>query len=483
MESSQEKINKDKEVSVWYMSELLKWHELGLLPAKNNQDIEYYCSFSGAYDVASGFQGMITLVHGPSGCVESFTMNRPFPGSSGKFKPKAYSSNMDLSDVVFGAHNKLSQAIIQVDREKSPHLILVITNCCADIIGEDVDAVIKKIRRQVKADVISVETGGCSGDGFRAGADKAFKRIFEYVSSKTKRPTERTGLPSVNIFTKRISGRPAELEEVAELERLLGKARVTVNTVIRLGSHYDDLLRIPKAHCNAALCYLYGDGPMEYLNALFKQPYTKANFPIGLEGTLKWLKEILEVLGLARNLLTDDPEVEEYRKKIDAARRRYEGREAFIWMPGEKGLALARFAAEVGMKPYLFTSSYFAVKELNDTMKLYIKDGYDFPTILTGKNEILAAYKEQSPENLPILFMPKKFWTGELPTATINCFADPILGLRGIDVLLGSMEKALSRAGKKDYALFNRYVETRLHAIPWDIEGPVINGSTDKKGD
>ncbi|MFZ3090602.1 MAG: nitrogenase component 1 [Nitrospirota bacterium] len=475
IDRSESKNPAEKRMSVWYLSELLQWSKLGLLPARNNMDIEYYCSFLGAYEIASCFQGVATLVHGPSGCVESFNSTRVYPGDSKRFKPKSLSTDMQLNDVIYGASDKLSKAILNVDEKLNPFLILILTNCCADIIGENISAVANKLSGRVKADIINIETGGCSGYGFRKGADRVFEILFDHVADK-RNCLEKNPEPTINLFTKRISGRPAEVKEIEELSRLLGKIGVKLNTVIRLGTHYDDLLRIPLAKVNATLCYLFGDGPMQYLNKLFGQPYAKVTFPIGLRGTLDWIKGIAKILEIDSNRLINDPEVELYHKKIEEAQRKYRGREAFIWMPGEKGLAMARFAAELGMKPYLFSMSYFAVEELRDTIDFLLEDGYDFPAVLTGKQDIMLAYNDRSPSEMPILFMPKKFWTGELPTTTVNFFADPILGFKGIDYLLTSIGKAASTAGKKDYSLFNRFVESRFDAVRWDMEGPAIKG-------
>lgn len=463
----------ERRVSVWRLSELQQWGKRGLLPAKRNMDIEYYCSFLGAYEIASGFQGVSVLVHGPSGCVESFQTTRPFPGSSARNRPKVLSTDMRLNDVVYGAAGKLATAIVQTDRELHPSLIVILTNCCADIIGEDVGTVIRKVGK-VGADIIHVESGGCSGNGFRVGADRVFEALFAHVASKPRPP--RTGQPSVNVLTKRLSGRPAELADLAELKRLLAKCGIAVNTSLCLGATYDDLRRVPSAHANASLCYLFGDAPMQELARKFGQPYAKATFPIGVQGTLDWVQAITSVLGLDPRPLLEDPEVAAYREKIECARRRYGGREAFIWAPGEKGLALARFAAEVGMRPCLYSMGYLMAEELRDTIDLLLEAGYDFPAVLTGKQDILLSYADRPPEERPVLIMPRKFWTGELPTATVNPFADSILGLKGIDVLLASIDRAIATAGRKDYGLFNRFVETRFEAVKWPLDGPAIAG-------
>lgn len=472
-------LESERRISVWRLSELQQWSKLGLLPSKRNMDIEYYCSFLGAYEIASGFRDVAVLVHGPSGCVESFQTTRPYPGASAQHKPKPLSTDMRLKDVVYGAGEKLSKAIVQTDRELRPALIVVLTNCCADIIGEDVGAAIRKVLSGVRADLIHVESGGCSGNGFRIGADRVFEALFAHVATKPVPP--RTAEPSVNLFTKRLSGRPAEVADVREVQRLLARCGIALNTTVCLGASYDDLRRIPSAHANASFCYLFGDAPMQVLCERFGQRFAKTTFPIGLQGTLDWVRAIASVLGVDAKPLLEDPEVAQYRQKIEEARRRYAGREAFIWAPGEKGLAFARFAAELGMRPCLYSMGYLMAEELRATIDLVLEGGHDFPAVLTGKQDILLSYADRPPAERPILIMPRKFWTGELPTATINPFADSILGLKGIDVLLAGLDRAVATAGRKDYGLFNRFVETRFEAKRWDLDGPAIAGVPDRQ--
>ncbi len=475
---SEEISNKESEfVSIWYLSELVKWWEKGLLPARSNLDIEYYCSFLGAYEVATFFTDVPALVHGPSGCTESFNATRAYPGETKAHRPSAWSTALNHDDVVFGAYKKLQDAIVELDKQVSPKLITVLTNCCADIIGEDLKGAIATVKSIVTADIVQLETGGCSGDGFRKGADLVFRALFDYVASNSKKTIHKSAGPSINLFTKRLSGRPAELREVQELKRLLGKLGIEINSIIRLGSTYDDLMSIPCATANASLCYVFGDDPMKALQERFNQPFAAATYPIGLKGTINWLTRIAELVDIDASILEKDEEIQKYQEKIDCWRKKYSGRRAFIWMPGEKGLAMCRFVTELGMKPYLFAMSYQTVAEQINTIRLFLDEGYDIPAVLSGKEVIMREFQNSSQNDKPLLFMPRKFWAGELPTATVNFFGDQMLGLAGIDFLLEAMDKAVKEAGKKDYALFNRYIENRIPAKQWNISGPAFDGA------
>ncbi|NIR48621.1 hypothetical protein GWO43_09295 [candidate division KSB1 bacterium] len=466
--------DKESKFSRWKLSELVSWNERNLLPTYQNQDIENYCTFHGALDVLSWFApDVATLVHGSAGCVTSFSSSRAYPNCH-EFRPKPYSTAMNSTDIVYGAEKKLSDSLVEVDRRHHPKVIVVMTNCCSYIIGENRSDAVKKVADKVKADILELEIGGCSGHGFRKGADLAFDLLFNYVAKKVTSPIPPPE-PSINLFTKRVSGRPAENQDVREMSRLLEKIGVRLNTVLRMGASLDDLYRIPNATANMAFCFTLGHAPLVRLNKLFGQPYAPSTFPMGLRGTLRWVDSVAKLVGV-KNTLHDDAEVEKYRAKVEELKVRLAGREAYIWQPGDKGLATALFAEDLGLKPYLFNMSYYLQKKLRKTVDYVLENGHDFTAILSGKQEVLLKAREKRHAERPLLFMPKKFWLGELPTVTFNFFVDPVLGFKGIDFLLREVEYALAHAGQKDYRLFNRYIETRFHAVDWKIDGPPMRG-------
>ena len=287
--------------------------------------------------------------------------------------------------------------------------------------------------------------------------------------------------PSINLFTKRISGRPAELADVAEIQRLLDKIGVDVNTVVRLGTSFDQLMALRHAQANATLCFTFGRGPLESLQHLFGQSYVPMTFPLGLEGTLVWVEQVANLLGVT-NTLPQDPEVERAREKITELTKRLAGRKAYIWQPGEKGLATAVFTAELGMKPVLFGMNYYMEEQLRPTVEMMLARGYDIDLVVAGQYEMLMKAREVPLDERPLIFMPKKFWQGKCPGVTFNLFTETLMGLKGNDTLVEAVEDALDKAEKKDYRLFNRYIIDIPQAVDWQIDGEIISGIDDNKG-
>lgn len=466
-----ERYESDKyKFSHWTLKELHEWNKRGLLPWHETQDIEATCAFFGALDVLSWFQpDVLTLVHGTAGCGLSLSSARAWPGCSKKHRPMPLTTGMDAQDVIQGGTHRLSKALVEVDETYSPKIIVVLTNCCSYIIGDDVAGTVQNIARELKANVLTLEVAGCTGSGFRKGSDAALDLLIKHVAgTQTNREPVAGALPSVNVFTKRVSGRPAELADVEEVKRLLGKINVEVNTVVRLGTTLEQLAALPRARANATLCFTFGKGPLESLRNVLGQPFAPMTFPLGIEGTLAWVDQVARLLNV-ENTLPNDPEVREARRKMERLRDKVAGRQAYIWQPGEKGLATAVFASELGMKPVLYGMSYYLEQQLRPTIEMLLERGYEFDLVLAGKYKLLEKAAEIDLEQRPLVFMPKKFWLGECPKVTFNFFTDALMGLKGVETLIAEIDDALDMAEKKDYRLFNRYVETLYKAVDWEV--------------
>jgi nitrogenase molybdenum-cofactor synthesis protein NifE len=461
------KVNAEQ-VSIWYLSELLLWDDHHLLPAKPDQDIENYCQFLGAYEVLTWFKGVVPVIHGPVGCIASFNATRGLRHKNSLSGLPYFSTHMNEEDVVFGGEKKLLAAVKKAVELGKPQLIVVLTNCCAEIIGEKTEVIVKKIKGEVPCPILTLNTGGCMGDGFRQGADKAFKLLIDFVAKQCPSQSKQKNL--LNLFNRRLTNCPAADKELKEITRLLQKIGLSINSYIGYNSSFADLINLSKASVNASVCFSFADAVMDYLHEKFNQPFCSRNFPLGLKATVDWLQEIAFLCDLNLNLAAD-LEIKHYAKKIAALRKKVAGRYAFIWLPSEKGLAVARFAQEIGLKPILFSLSYYLIKQLKTTLLLYAEEGFDFPVCLKGKQVLMRQWDSKPFAEKPLLFMARKFWTGDLPTVTLNFSQDSLLGLKGIDTLISLVEQALEEK-EKDYALFNRYVETQFPAHDWVANEP-----------
>src|SRR4051812_7954385 len=122
--------------SLGNLEELVSAIEMDLLDIREPVDMHQFCAYWGAFDVFSYIKDCICLVHGTVGCMASRRF-LPTMGSSEpcEFDPQ-YTTAFTEHDVIFGGERKLKVALEEIDAKHAPKLIAVITNCCADIIGD-----------------------------------------------------------------------------------------------------------------------------------------------------------------------------------------------------------------------------------------------------------------------------------------------------------------------------------------------------------
>ncbi len=460
----------DSKPSIWNIRELLTWLDLNFLPNTDNSDVENYCSFIGAYEVFSMFRGIVPIVHGPVGCISSYYSTRIATRLDEKLKPLPFSTCMDNNDVIFGAVEKLEKTIKEVDQLYHPKLIVILTTCVSDMIKEDIDSLTRRLKAEVNADLIYLYSGGISCKGFRDGANDAFRVLMNYI--KDKNTSSRRNPKSVNLFLRRVNGKISDNQDLLEIKRMLAVNGIKVNTVVRVGTTYEELLQIPDAEANISLCYTYGKESMGHLKELFNQPYSTKSYPIGLTGTIQWVKEITGILNLDDRFSNSD-EVIEMEKEITKLKAflsaKLKENKMYIWHPGEKGLAFVKLAVDLGMEPFLIGFTYYLLKATRETIINLMKDGYDPKVIIRGHSNIWLDHENKYILNeRPLLLMPKKFWLGNLPCVDIDLFRDNAVGLSGLRNIVKEIYACYCKNNPVDNnSIFDRYFETRFEKIEW----------------
>lgn len=456
----------DAPPSVWKLSELLTWQDLGFIPNTDNTDVENYCSFMGAYEICSMFRGVIPVVHGSVGCVSSYYATRIATRLADRVKPLPFGTCMDAGDAIFGAMDKLIKAVRDIDQLYHPRLIVVLTTCVPDMIAEDTASLEHRLGESVDADILVIPAGGLSCKGFREGGDLAFRALMDYVARKAK-PTPVAERRGVNLFLRRVHGKLSDAPDVAELQRLLAHDDIPVNSIIRIGATYDDLLRIPQARANLSLCYTYGKSVLADLEQRFAQPASPVSYPVGLTGTLDWVAGAARAVGVA-DTLPQSGEVEAVRRRTEGLReelaRALKVKKMFIWQPGEKALAFVKLAKDLDLEPVLIGFTYHMLKQTRETVVQLLNAGHDPTAIIRGHSKLWTEYETTLAKAArPMLVMPKRFWLGELPCVDLNLFAEPILGLSGIERVYGRIARAY--AGETSSVIFDRYIERRYQKV------------------
>ncbi|MCQ8893175.1 MAG: nitrogenase component 1 [Methanolinea sp.] len=243
------------------------------------------CALFGAIKAAATLKNTVILVHGPRGCVYHINY---ILGMRGDAHNPVYCTCMDEHDVVFGAEERLQNAIVELDGEKSPDIIVVLSCCASGIIGEDVESACRAAH--TRAVIIPVDVGGFSGD-FSTGYDRALLAIVSRTAKKGV--GKERGL--VNLVGMMRGG-----PDLRGIKSLLASLGVRVGTVIPAGASLEELEACGRADYNILMCETAGTSAARYLKETFQTEYIPVTFPVGVRLSSQFLNDVAGALGLPR---------------------------------------------------------------------------------------------------------------------------------------------------------------------------------------
>ncbi|MDR0556908.1 MAG: nitrogenase [Treponema sp.] len=315
------------------------------------------CQFTLSLAMLNTLRNTVVIVHGPVGCGfwsiggagATRTMKRlrdPSQGSTVQI-----STNLDESDVISGGEKKLREAVIYADREFRPEAIVVTSTCVPALIGDDVDAILDGLKKDVSADLVSVNCEGFKTKLMATAYDAVYNGILKNLSEK-KIERESLVVPDklddmlwnynnahrVNVFNVGSMGRSDELEIV----RLLNALELTVNVIPCFASP-KDFRKVLDAALNVSVCGTHDDYYVKRIAEEYGIPYIIDTMPIGRKGTGRWLMKIAEHFHLeeqaGRLIEKEDAALNEalepYRKALKGKRAYISGGEIRIFVTAE----------------------------------------------------------------------------------------------------------------------------------------------------
>jgi nitrogenase molybdenum-iron protein alpha/beta subunit len=244
------------------------------------------CTLTGALSVTTSVQDAVSVIHGPDGCAHHNVslLHALHFDNDNVVIPAILSTSLKEQEIIFGGEKALEDTIARA-LEGNPGAVFVLTSCVAAAIGDDVQAVCGEGHR---CPVVMVPTGGFLGGGFSDGVRSALTAL-----SDLSQGGHQSGM--VNLVGEKNLEYEAEANyhEIARLLSLLGVKiqlrfvrNIPVSAIGRLGSASLNILRDES---------LTGVGSA--LEDRFGIPYLPS-FPVGFEGTLRFLYQVGEVLNI-----------------------------------------------------------------------------------------------------------------------------------------------------------------------------------------
>ena len=311
------------------------------------------CVFCGSRVVLYPIADALHVVHGPIGCAAYTWDIRGALSSGPELHRLSFSTDLQERDVIFGGEKKLEAALMELIDRHSPKAAFVYSTCIVGIIGDDVEAVCRRVSEAKGIPVLPVQSEGFKGSK-REGYLAACKAMNSLVGTGD---TSGISPLSVNIFGDfNLAG------EIWIIKEYLKKMGVEVVANVTGDGRVDDVRRAHGAALNLVQC----SGATLDLAKMMEEehgvPYVRVSY-LGIEDMADSLYKVAEFFkdidpDIQRR--TSDlvrAELEKLMPKLAGLRKDLEGKHAAVYVGGAfKAFSLVKAFRHLGMKVVLVGS-------------------------------------------------------------------------------------------------------------------------------
>lgn len=332
------------------------------------------CVFCGSRVVLYPIADALHLIHGPIGCAAYTWDIRGALSSGPEIHRLSFSTDLHEKDIVFGGEKKLYKAVTELIDRYNPKAAFVYSTCIVGVIGDDIEAICRRVSVEKGLPVIPVHAPGFQGtkkDGYRAACEALEKLVG-------------TGTREAKPFSINILGDFNLAGELWILLEYYKKMGIHVNATITGDGRVEDVQNAHKASLNVVQC----SGSMMYLAKQMKEkygiPHMKVSY-FGIEDMSDALYEVAkffksdEMMAKAKEIVRFEfnrlmPALKEYREKL-------EGKKAAIYVGGSfKAISLIKALRLIGVKTVVVGSQtgtpdeYEIIKQLCDDGTIIVDD-------------------------------------------------------------------------------------------------------------
>jgi len=317
------------------------------------------CQPLGAVLCASGFQDTLPFVHGSQGCVAYFRshFSRHF-----KEPVAAVSTSMTEDAAVYGGLSNMIEGLENAYALYKPKMIAVSTTCMAEVIGDDLNAFIKKAKEQgaipSELPVPFAHTPSFVGSHI-TGYDNMLKGILSYLTAGAKkRPNGKINIiPGFDTYT----GNIREIKRLLNLMNVRYTVLADISDVMdspntgeyRLypgGTPLDEAVDSINAIATVAIQRYSTVKTGEFIKEVWGQEFIALPMPIGISNTDRFLETISKITGRAIPQEIEDERGRAVDAMIDSHPYVHGKRFALVGDP-DLLLGLISFLMEMGGMP------------------------------------------------------------------------------------------------------------------------------------
>ena len=333
------------------------------------------CVFCGSRVVLYPIADALHLVHGPIGCAVYTWDIRGALSSGPELHRLSFSTDMQEKDVIFGGEKKLYRALCELIDRHAPAAAFVYSTCIVGIIGDDMEAVCRRVSAEKGIPVLPVQSEGFKGNK-RAGYQAACLAMRRLVGTGS---TEGISPHSINIL--------GDFNLAGELWLIRDYfARIGVEVVANItgDGRVADIQRSHGAALNVVQC---SGATMELARMMeedYQIPAIRVSY-FGIEDMAAALYAVAEFFKdpqmVARTKELVREELSELLPQLERYRRVLQGKKAAIYVGGAfKAFSLVKAFRTIGMDVVMVGSQtgtaedYRELAEITDPGTIIVDD-------------------------------------------------------------------------------------------------------------
>ncbi|QJB56789.1 nitrogenase iron-molybdenum cofactor biosynthesis protein NifE [Pseudodesulfovibrio sp. zrk46] len=305
------------------------------------------CVFCGSRVVLYPIADALHLVHGPIGCAVYTWDIRGALSSGPELHRLSFSTDLQETDVIFGGEKKLEAALDELIDRHGPKAAFVYSTCIVGLIGDDLEAVCRKMSEKKGIPVLPVQSEGFKGSK-REGYLAACKAMFKLIG---KGDTADVKPMSVNIFGDfNLAG------EIWIIREYFEKMGVQVVANVTGDGRVADIERCHGAALNLVQCSGATLDLAKMMEEEYGIPYERVSY-LGIEDMADSLYKVADffkdqdpgIVERTQNLVRD--ELQKLMPELARFRRDLEGKKVAMYVGGSfKAFSLIKAFRHLGMK-------------------------------------------------------------------------------------------------------------------------------------
>lgn len=389
-----------------------------------------HCDLFGAIMVAAGIENLKILVVGTEECT-FYSKNFIFEYGKKQKDDSLLMLSLTDKEIVLGIEEVVVKTIDEIVDAYSPEVILIVTTCIVELMGEDIEGIIKSIETRYRTKILLMRTEHFKCDNYIKGMAKTINILGELIENSNLENKSK----SFNILGMRYKG-----GEKSKISLLLKEKGVNINSIVPYSlKSLIDIKSLSNVKLNIVVDFT-GLELAEYMERKFSIPYVS----LLRIGRLEELKEeylkienILEI-NIKNNIEEALDKILYLRNKIQE--KNINNKTAIIAPISVSAVEIGILLEQIGIIPEIMIVKDIYNFEEEDAK--YLSENYSSRYIKSGNLEpIRDLYKEMDIDYFIGMEYPQLLKKYGIKHLNINYLADGKFGLEAGEEILSAVLK------------------------------------------